>query len=32
MTKLQRNPYFDFLRGVAILMVVGTHLYGWTFS
>lgn len=24
---IQRNPYFDFLRGLAILMVVGIHTY-----
>lgn len=23
----KRNPYFDFLRGLAILMVVGIHTY-----
>lgn len=27
-SSLQRNPYFDFLRGVAILMVVGIHTAG----
>ena len=27
MIKSQRNTYFDFLRGVAILMVVGIHTY-----
>lgn len=25
--KNSRNPYFDFLRGLAILMVVGIHTY-----
>ena len=27
MTKKQHNPYFDFLKGIAILMVVGIHTY-----
>lgn len=27
MVKSQHNPYFDFLRGLAILMVVGIHTY-----
>lgn len=25
MNKIERNPYFDFLRGFAIIMVVGIH-------
>lgn len=28
----RRNPYFDFLRGVAILMVVGIHTYTGRYS
>lgn len=27
MKEIYRNPYFDFLRGIAILMVVGIHTY-----
>lgn len=25
--RTQRNPYFDFLRGIAMIMVVGIHTF-----